>query len=1566
MRDLRSGLLSPKFSSGSLTGATGVGLRRPALWALGALAALGVAALGGCGSESPPAGGADAAADTAAPGDTTPGDGVAPTDTKADAPVAPGAFGAPCGGNADCDDGWCVDGANGHQCTRTCQDDCPDGYACRSALVAEGQTVFLCLPQTAALCTPCAGDIECPGGACLELDGRGMCAPSCGSEQDCPSGYTCAPDPGSGAEGAREGTWCQPKTGSCTCSEALAGTKRTCAVTNDIGTCLGEQTCDPVTGWSACSAREATAEVCDGEDNDCDALIDEALSEGATCVNEVAGVGACEGVQVCGGAAGMICQAPTPQIETCDFQDNDCDGLTDEDFADAQGVMSYDSNCGSCGNDCTKAIAHGTGRCDASGATPVCVVASCDDDYVQINPFQCALPPDVSCQPCTGDEDCLGGSCIELDGQQVCASPCSGTTQSCQEGYACQDVGGAPRCVPVTASCVCGPAVDGLVRTCAVTNAAGTCFGQETCDAASGWQGCSAATPAAETCNGLDDDCNGLVDDDPTPPADPCENTNAEGTCEGAWTCGPDADGVAQWSCEAPTPAPEVCDLQDNDCDGETDEGFRDPTTGLYVDDANCGACGVSCEGAIPNATAHCVVSDGTPRCEVASCNPGSYQAGPLTCVTTAVAPCTPCSSDEACLTPGDRCLPLDGGTFCTHSCAAGNAHGTPEGQCPNGYTCQDVSADASGDLQCVPTSGSCSCLPPQDGATRTCTVTNALGTCFGTQQCDATSGWSPCTASTPAVESCNGVDDDCSGVIDDVPGRGDPCQVSNALGQCDGVLACVPGEPALQCAAPTPAAETCDHLDNDCDGETDEDFPTLGAACEAGEGACHRYGVFVCAPDGGGVVCDAVPGPQTVEVCDDLDNDCDGETDELFPDKGTPCAAGVGACQVVGVRQCNQAGDGTVCGASPKAGTQEICDGIDNDCNGETDELFTNLGDVCFAGQGACRSPGTRKCAPDGLSTVCDAIPGDPGPMELCNNADDDCDGDTDEGYRDPVTGKYDADSNCGSCFTNCLAIYAKPHAYGACDATDTPVCVMQCDDGYFDLNGVPDDGCEFHLDPGAVYVSATDPAAADNAACGDAPSVTGAGFPCATIGQGLVQATNPAKVRVLVAAGSYEEIVTLADGVNLLGGYNATTWKRDWDANPTVLAAPVGTGHRKTVIASKITAPTVFQGFVVYGTNALTEGRNSYGVYIYASDDSLEIRDNVIFAGDGAPGQRGQDGVDGADGADGAPGSKAREIGPHGTAATTAGGSGGVGVCGAITTSGGNGGDAVAPPFEDLVASAQPGTKGANNFPGAGVAGSPGTDGATSAANGEVCAVCHLTTGFMEGTDGGDGGDGTSGVGGLACSTPGGSVFANEWIGIGGGPGAAGDPGGGGGGGGAGGGSQEREQNVCWDDLGASGGGGGAGGCGGTRGEGGGSGGGSFGIFVYGCASPPKLVGNTIYRGFGGDGGDGGQGGTGGAGGAGAPGGAKATSSTDFCTGPGGAGGDGGRGGHGGGGGGGCGGASFGIWAGNYGVGVPTYDVDNSFPPSGAAGKAGRGGASLGSDGADGQNGDYGTARF
>jgi subtilisin-like proprotein convertase family protein len=1047
---------------------------------------------------------------------------------------------------------------------------CADGY-----FRPEGLST-VCVPVGGVTdCSPCGEDAHCAGlpGACLPLDGGLFCGRNCPTGTECVEGFSCVAG------------HCVPESRSCTCLAGDDGASRICFRANTFGTCSGTQACDAGEGWSSCSARVPAGESCNGQDDDCNGLADEGLTPPAPTCQRTNAFGTCSGPWVCaleGGTTDWRCRAAEPAAETCNYRDDDCDGRTDEDFRDAlTGRYADAQNCGVCGYSCEGLIPHAMMECDATRPTPACVVAGCDPGYYQQGDYACLPVTNNLCQGCETDTDCPvpGDRCLSLDGARVCGYDCTagnlhGTPAgTCPANFECV----MGQCWPTTGSCSCNEAAEhGATRLCAVSNASGTCFGQETCVATEGWSACDARVPAPETCNGQDDDCDTLVDEGVTPPPTPCEQVNAFGRCTGAWAC----RAAQGWQCTAQTPAADTCDYVDNDCDGQVDEDFRDATSGAYVADDHCGACGVSCDERIPNATATCRLAGGVPRCEVASCDPGYYQAGALTCLPVVDSSCTPCASDANCPVPGDRCLDLDGAKYCGRDCAAGNLHGTPAGTCPAGYQCRDI-AGAPGVRQCVPTSSSCTCLAQHSGATRTCVRANAVGTCYGSETCNPATGWSGCSARVPATEVCNGIDDECNGQADDVAGLGGACQVTATLPNgphaCAGLLVCRPGSTTLQCNAPTPVVERCNYLDDDCDGMTDETYTDLYQSCSAGVGACQRFGFRDCRPDGSGTQCNAVAGAPGVEVCNGIDDNCIDGVDEHWPLKNTACTVGQGTCTRNGVYICNSANPAgaVVCNATPGPEGTEVCDLLDNDCDGVTDEGWLNAG-------------------------------------------------------------KYDQATACGNCFTDCTTIYAKANAYGVCNAVPaTPTCVLtccrtsstnaRCDRlyDYYNFNAVPDDGCEFRLDPTAIYVSANDPTANDLVGCGRGPSGTGGtNRPCRTIGVGLAEAFAAGRTKVNVADGLYEETVTLRNGISLLGGFRADTWERHVESTLTVVRGTETVTHKSTIIASGISSATTLEGFVIYGPVNATAGGNSYGVYVATGSANLRIVNNTIYGGSAGPG--------------------------------------------------------------------------------------------------------------------------------------------------------------------------------------------------------------------------------------------------------------------------------------------------------------------------------------------------------
>lgn len=479
---------------------------------------------------------------------------------------------------------------------------------------------------------------------------------------------------------------------------------------------------------------------------------------------------------------------------------------------------------------------------------------------------------------------------------------------------------------------------------------------------------------------------------------------------------------------------------------------------------------------------------------------------------------------------------------------------------------------------------------------------------------------------------------------------------------------------------------------------------------------------------------------------------------------------------------------------------------------------------------------------------------------------------------------------------------------------------------------------------------------------------------LPFQTIATGIAAAAaDPVKHTVAVAAGSYGESIGLADGVSLFGHFQPGTWVRD-PTTLTVINGFTASGiHDRTVLATNITSPTTFDGFVIYGAINASIAGNSYAIYVVNSDANLRISGNVIFAGRGGPGMAGSPGTDGSDGSDGATYSTSLDsftatgTGFCNTSNNRAASGGGLLSCPAgDDVSGGNGGGNNCTPSINTqnstslsVATAGQPADGASG----GSAGGTGTRGYDSSFDGSTCFVPNNGGNLlpMFGSDGANGGNGGDAVGVAGCTAPLGTVVGGDWSGGGASSGSAGSNGAGGGGGGAGGGAACSGGTCTKDILGGHGGGGASGGCAGSGGGGGGAGGGAFAIFIIGAAAP-VISGNTMFLGDGGDGGNGGGGGVGGLGGHGTQGGQTGTLT---CSGKGGRGGDGGSGGQGSGGGGGCGGASVGIYT--SGIGSPNYcTTGNNFGIGGFAGTGGAGGLSLANPGGDGQAGVHAACSF
>jgi hypothetical protein len=585
--------------------------------------------------------------------------------------------------------------------------------------------------------------------------------------------------------------------------------------------------------------------------------------------------------------------------------------------------------------------------------------------------------------------------------------------------------------------------------------------GNETCSSGA-WGACVGEIgPTAETCNNLDDNCDGYTDNaagsnTPYSLTQSCDsacvswNTAGHGTTCRGFPFGRCAAGTqtcsGSWgSCTNETgPTAEVCNNVDDDCDGYTDDAPGHGNNSLQQ------TVHPDCDSWTGSGKNTCIPATGQCRSASETCTSGNWG--------TTIAERGP--STELCNNLDDDC---DGVTD--------NKVGSTTGYSLT-FTCDSICAGTAG---CVQSAGQCH---------------NGTSTC-------SSGGWGSCAGEIgPTAELCNNLDDNCDGYTDNAPGMGNnslsqscgsACTSWNAntathpadpetacqqgVGQCsNGVQSCSGGLWGTSCVGETgPSVELCNGLDDDCDGFTDNnpnDFAsntlqrkmdplcmawtgTGKNTCQAGVGQC-RSAVQTCsAPETWSATSSEI-GPST-ELCNGLDDDCDGFTDNtvgtsangtLSATCDSMCAATSGCIADTG--QCQSGSEACAIGTwgscmNEIGPTAEVCNGLDDNCDGYTDnapgggnnsltqpcssactswdsDAGMHPGDPetnCRPGVGQCRN-GTQSC-----SGTWGACAGETGPTaEVCNGLDDDCDG-----YTDNEAGDFQSYTLLTPCDWECSA---------------------------------------------------------------------------------------------------------------------------------------------------------------------------------------------------------------------------------------------------------------------------------------------------------------------------------------------------------------------------------------------------------------------------------------------------------------------------------------------------------------------------------------------------------------
>mgnify|MGYP001583346782 CR=1 FL=1 len=366
------------------------------------------------------------------------------------------------------------------------------------------------------------------------------------------------------------------------------------------------------------------------------------------------------------------------------------------------------------------------------------------------------------------------------------------------------------------------------------------------------------------------------------------------------------------------------------------------------------------------------------------------------------------------------------------------------------------------------------------------------------------------------APEVCNDVDDNCDGQVDegvsdtyyadaDNDSHGDPGASVRACAQPTGYAGSGDDCDDTNSSAYPGADEVCDEADNDCDAMVDEGVaPTWWIDVDGdghgdagvAEAACAQPTGYADNPDD----CDdadADVGPGELEICNGIDDDCDGDTDEAdaadatdwYADTdvdgyGDPAIASTACDQPAGMVDNDDDCDDSTGAVSP--GATEACNGVDDDCDGNVDESgatgeTTWYLDYDGDGAGGGRYTSTSCDAPAGYvasSDDCDDTDSAvyPGATETCDGEDNDCDGDVDEGLS-TTTWYADTDGDgfgdSGDTVDECTT----PAGYVS-DGTD-------CDDGddtvypgAAELCDGIDNDCDGSVDDGVLGTSSACPA--------------------------------------------------------------------------------------------------------------------------------------------------------------------------------------------------------------------------------------------------------------------------------------------------------------------------------------------------------------------------------------------------------------------------------------------------------------------------------------------------------
>ena len=290
--------------------------------------------------------------------------------------------------------------------------------------------------------------------------------------------------------------------------------------------------------------------------------------------------------------------------------------------------------------------------------------------------------------------------------------------------------------------------------------------------------------------------------------------------------------------------------------------------------------------------------------------------------------------------------------------------------------------------------------------------------------------------------------DNDCDGNIDEF--ISEPCTVDIDACSSNGQTA-LDENGTIYCDAPMIAVspnELCgDAIDNDCDGNIDEGFMNEGGPCTP-ESGVEASGRWVClGSNPSELTCRDRSSALATDICNGFDDNANGEIDEDATVTEVECMNTM--CATEGLRFCENGTYVTTCRASAEASSESEtpthrCDGYDNDCDGEVDEDF--MPSMMSCGSGACsNNQGMSRCVNGVIQVECEPLIGS---SESCDEIDNDCDGQTDEEVAQSLLNNDPL--NCGACGNVCPD---QENVQGVCQ--NGQCGFAECDEGFGDGPG-------------------------------------------------------------------------------------------------------------------------------------------------------------------------------------------------------------------------------------------------------------------------------------------------------------------------------------------------------------------------------------------------------------------------------------------------------------------------------------------------------------------------------